>query len=153
MVIIVSNKLDEMIILLKNKGYKLTPQRRYILDVILRHNNDHLNIDEIYTEVKKDYPDIGIATIYRTAQLLEDIGLISKHYFDDGCYRYELTEGSKEHNHHHLICNRCGMVIEIQDNYFEAIEDYIEKEKKFKITNHNVTFYGLCQNCNKNGSD
>ncbi|MFZ7133865.1 MAG: Fur family transcriptional regulator [Eubacteriales bacterium] len=140
--------------LLKNKGYKLTPQRRYILDVVLQYDHHHLNIDEIYTEVKKSYPDIGIATIYRTVQLFEEIGLLSKQYFDDGCYRYELAEGTKGHNHHHLICNRCGNVIEIQDNYFQVLEHHIEKEKKFKITNHNVTFYGLCQNCNnKDGSD
>lgn len=148
-----TNKIEDMVIILKEKGYKLTPQRRFILDVVLQHGHHHLNIDEIYTEVKKDYPEIGIATIYRTVQLLEDVGILSKQYFDDGCYRYELAEDTKGHNHHHLICNSCGTVIEIKDNYFETLEKYIEKEKKFKITNHNVTFYGLCQNCRKDGSE
>lgn len=142
-----SKKIEELAILLKQKGYKLTPQRRYILDTIMKNSQNHLNIDEIYTEVKKTCPEIGIATIYRTVQLLEEIGLLVKQYFDDGCYRYELADQNKTHNHHHLVCNCCGRVIEIQDNYFQELEQYIEKNKNFKITNHNVTFYGLCEKC------
>lgn len=142
-----STILDRMILLMKNKGYKLTPQRRYIIDAVMENSEQHLSIDEIYTEVKKVCPEIGIATVYRTVQMLEQIGVLTKHHFDDGCSRYELADESKRHNHHHLVCVKCGKVIEIQDNYFGELEQHIEKDKNFTITNHTVTFYGNCKDC------
>lgn len=135
--------------LLKERGYKLTPQRRHVLDVVADNKDCHMSIDELYREVKHSCPEIGIATIYRTVQLFEEVGILSKQYFDDGCHRYELSDGNKHHNHHHLVCNHCGSVIEIQDEYFDAWEQHIEKEKKFIITNHNVTFFGMCEKCQK----
>lgn len=134
---------------LKDHGYKLTPQRRHVIDAIKQNRNRHLSIDEIYREVKYNCPEIGIATIYRTVQLFEEVGILSKQYFDDGCHRYEVSDGKKDHNHHHLVCSHCGSVTEIQDEYFDALEQHIEKEKKFKITNHNVTFFGICEDCQK----
>ncbi|MPW26307.1 transcriptional repressor [Alkalibaculum sp. M08DMB] len=142
-----STTLERLIFLMKNKGYKLTPQRRYILDAVMENNESHLSIDEIYTVVKQTCPEIGIATIYRTVQMLEEIGVLTKHHFDDGCSRYELADDSKRHNHHHLVCVICGKVIEIQDNYFDELEQHIEKDKNFTITNHTVTFYGKCEIC------
>ncbi|NTW72970.1 MAG: transcriptional repressor [Eubacteriaceae bacterium] len=135
--------------LLKETGYKLTPQRRFIIDSMIDRKKSHLSIEEIFTEVKKVCPEIGIATVYRTVQLFEDVGIMAKQYFDDGCYRYEIIDDSKNHNHYHLKCNTCGEVFEIEDNYFDELESHIEKDKKFKITNHKVTFYGLCEKCSK----
>ncbi|MBF7095770.1 Fur family transcriptional regulator [Alkalibacter mobilis] len=139
--------------ILRENGYKLTPQRRHVIDAIIDKKDCHMSIDEIYKVVKGNCPEIGIATIYRTVQLFEEIGILSKQYFDDGCHRYEISDGSRHHNHHHLICNECGSVIEIQDEYFDALEQHIEKEKKFKITNHNVVFFGICENCRKKSGD
>jgi Fur family ferric uptake transcriptional regulator len=120
-----------------------------VIDAMMDNQDGHLSIEEIYREVKCHCPEIGIATIYRTVQLFEEVGILSKQYFDDGCHRYEISDGTKHHNHHHLICNQCGSVIEIQDEYFDALEQHIEKEKKFKITNHTVTFFGICEDCSK----
>ncbi|HAE62105.1 MAG TPA: transcriptional repressor [Eubacteriaceae bacterium] len=141
--------VEEFKSVLKEQGYKLTPQRRHIIDVMLNNKEHHLSIDEIYREVKGMCPEIGIATIYRTVQLFEEVGILSKQYFDDGCHRYEISDGERTHNHHHLICNNCGSVIEIQDEYFDALEQHIEKDKRFKITNHNVVFFGICEKCIK----
>ena len=112
---------------LKEKGYKLTPQRRAILDIIIDKEGQHLTAEEIYDEVKKICPDIGLATVYRTVLLLEEVGVIYKLDLNDGCSRYELVHSDEEHRHHHLVCNKCKNVFEVQDDLLEELEERIEK--------------------------
>ena len=139
---------------LKSKGYKLTPQRRAIVDTIIENEGKHLTAEEIYEQVKKNCPEIGLATVYRTILLLEDIGVISKLILNDGCSRYELVHRNERHRHHHLICNICNGVIEVEDDLLEELEDGIEKKYKFKILDHALKFFGICENCqNKNNSN
>ena len=95
---------------LQKEGYKLTTQRRAILKTIVDNQESHLSCDEVYNIVKKEYPDLGIATVYRTLQLFEKLNIVYKLNFDDGCSRYELSLGSENHHHHHLICLNCGKV-------------------------------------------
>ena len=99
---------------LKSEGYKLTPQRRAILDTIIENQGKHLNTEEIYNLVKKKCPEIGLATVYRTLQLLDEISMISKLNIDDGCIRYELNTSENDHQHHHLICEVCNDIIEVE---------------------------------------
>ena len=73
---------------LRETGFKITPQRRAVIDILLKHNEEHLSSEEIYDLVRVDCPEIGLATVYRTMQLLDDIGVISKLNLDDGCLRY-----------------------------------------------------------------
>ncbi len=89
---------------LKEKGYKLTTQRRIILDVILENQGKHLSPEEIYEKVRGKFPEIGLATVYRTLQLFEELNIIYKLNFNDGCSRYELNTNNGDHQHHHLIC-------------------------------------------------
>lgn len=103
----------------------------------------------MYNLVKKECPEIGLATVYRTVQLLEELGIISKLDLNDGCYRYELIHESENHQHHHLICSNCGKVIEVEGDLLEGLEHEIEIKYDFKIKNHSVKFYGLCKECNK----
>ena len=138
---------------LKKKGYKLTPQRRAIVDTIVDNEGKHLTAEEIYDEVKKNCPEIGLATVYRTILLLEEIGVVSKLHLNDGCSRYELVHSDETHRHHHLICNICNDVIEVQDDLLEDIEESIEKEYKFKILDHALKFYGICKKCQKEQED
>lgn len=138
------NKLKEN---LKEKGYKLTPQRRAIVDTIICNEGSHLTVEEIYDEVKKDCPEIGLATVYRTILLLEEMGIVYKLDLNDGCSRYELVHEDETHRHHHLICTRCGKVIEVEGDLLETLEDEIEKKYSFKIEDHSVKFFGLCNEC------
>ncbi|TDT61983.1 Fur family transcriptional regulator [Fonticella tunisiensis] len=133
--------------LLKGEGYKLTPQRRAVLEAMIANEGKHLSTEEIYDVVKKECPEIGLATVYRTIQLLEKMGVVSRVNFDDGCNRYELVHNDEDHRHHHLICSNCGMVEEVEDDLLESIEKEIEKKYNFYITNHNVQFYGYCSKC------
>ncbi|MGN9134726.1 Fur family transcriptional regulator [Clostridium sp. HCP1S3_B4] len=138
---------------LKKKGYKLTPQRRAIVDTIIQSEGKHLTAEEIYDEVKKICPEIGLATVYRTIQLFEQIGLVSKLQLNDGCSRYEIVHSDERHMHHHLICNICNAVIEVEDDLLEQLEEKIKKQYKFKILDHSVKFYGICEECQKKMND
>lgn len=134
---------------LKEKGYKLTPQRRAIVDIIIRNEGSHLTTEELYGLVKEECPEIGLATVYRTVQLLEELGVVSKLDLNDGCYRYELVHETESHQHHHLICDSCGKVIEVEGDLLEALEHRIESKYDFKIKNHSLKFYGICSECSR----
>lgn len=132
---------------LKQKGCKLTLQRRSVLDVLIKHCNEHLSTEEIYDFVKENYPEIGLATVYRTVQLFEEMGIVDRLNFDDGCSRFELSSEDTVHHHHHLICESCNKVFEVENDLLEEIEKEIERKYKFTIHDHNVMFYGICKDC------
>lgn len=132
---------------LKEKGYKLTSQRQAVLDIIIEHKSMHLSTEEIYDYVRLSYPEIGLATVYRTLILLDRLGLVYKLDLDDGCSRYELNKYNEDHKHHHLICTKCGSVAEVQGDLLEALEEQILKKNNFIVKDHRVKFYGLCSKC------
>lgn len=134
---------------LKEKGCKLTLQRRSVLDVLIEHCDEHLSTEEIYEKVKKKYPEIGLATVYRTVQLFEEMGIIDRLNFDDGCSRFELASEDTVHHHHHLICEKCNKVFEVENDLLAEIESEIERKYQFAIRDHNVMFYGTCKDCMK----
>ncbi len=140
---------DDLKARLKEKGYKLTTQRKAIIHVFLKNQSSHLSPEEIYDNVRNDYPDIGLATVYRTLQLLEQLDIVYKVNFDDGCSRYELNLDSEDHQHHHLICIKCGKVQEVKLDLLESLETQIEIEGDFKVVDHNVKFFGYCKDCEK----
>lgn len=133
---------------LRNGGYKLTYQREAILNTILENSDEHLSCDEIYSIVSKANPEIGIATVYRTLQLFEKLDIVYKLNFDDGFSRYELNQGTGDHHHHHLICLKCGKVMEVKLDLLDSLEKKIESDENFAIIDHNVQFYGYCNDCN-----
>lgn len=135
---------------LKDTGFKITPQRRAIIEILLKNDSEHLSSEEIYDLVRVDCPEIGLSTVYRTMQLLDEIDAISKLNLDDGCIRYELNLDEEDaHHHHHLICKSCGKIIEVKEDLLDNIENEIQNLYKFNILNHDVKFYGTCDDCNK----
>lgn len=144
------NTMDILKEKLKETGFKITPQRRAIVDILLKNKSEHLSSEEIYDLVRVDCPEIGLATVYRTMQLLDEIGVTSKLNLDDGCIRYELSLDREDcHNHHHLICKSCGKIMEVHEDLLDNIEKEIQELYKFKILDHDVKFYGLCDACSK----
>lgn len=132
---------------LKAKGYKLTPQRRAIVDSIVSSEGKHLTAEEIYDIVKEDCPEIGLATVYRTIAMLEELGIVSRLDLGDNISRYELVHEEENHQHHHLICNNCSKVIEVEGDLLDLLEQNIEEKYKFKIKDHSVKFFGICDEC------
>ncbi len=137
----------------KDKGFRLTAPRKAILDLLV-NTNEHPSVEEIYFDVHKSYPSIGITTVYRTLDLLVSWGLVHKFDFGEGKARYELIEHPKGiGHHHHLICTSCKKIINYTDfidkefNYIPKVEKRLSKKYNFKIQNHLIEFYGVCDNC------
>lgn len=128
-------------------GYKLTAQRQAILEIIRDAKNRHLCTEEIFEEVKKSYPGIGLATVYRTLQLFEKLGLVRHILLDDGCMRFQIIHSKEKHQHHHLVCEICGDVIDVEEDMLGTLEEKLLTEKGFTVKDHKVQFYGICKRC------
>ena len=126
---------------LKEKGLKVTNQRLLVLQVLAENKDRHLTAEDIYELVKEDYPEIGLATIYRTVQLLLEMQLVDRINLDDGCVRYEIGET--------LICKTCGKVLPFKDDLLDELERHIEEETGFHVLDHELKFYGQCSECRK----
>lgn len=132
---------------LQEKDYKLTPQRRVVMKAFLENRGFHLSADDVYNLVKQDHPEIGLATIYRTLDLLAEIGILQKRDFGDGRSRYEIAGNRDEHHHHHLICVACGKVLGVEDDLLESLEALISRKNGFRIIDHDLKFFGHCREC------
>lgn len=135
--------------ILKSHGLKVTNQRVLLLEALSKHKGEHLTPEEIYEIVKEEHPEIGLATVYRTIQLLCQLGLVEKAVLVDGIVRYEMAERGRgrAHHHHHIICLDCGNVESFEDDLLENLESAIAKKTGFEIVNHEVKFYGYCNKC------
>ena len=131
---------------LRDHSYKLTPQRQTILRIFWQNKGRHLSAEDVYMLVKNQDPDIGLATIYRTLDILAEVGILQKNDFGDGRSRYEFTQRD-EHQHHHLICVQCGDVAEFDDDLLESLETVISKRNGFKVLDHHLKFFGYCSEC------
>ena len=98
---------------LQEEGFKLTPQRQATVAILLEKEDDHLSAEAIYMLVKRKYPDIGLATVYRTLEILTDLNITYRVVFDDGLARYDLKRDGSNRFHHHLLCNKFGNFEEI----------------------------------------
>ena len=144
-----SEDIQRIINKLKKSGYKLTPQRQAIVDTILNSVGMHLTVEEIFDIVKKKRPEIGLATVYRTIVLMHEENLITRLDLKDGTARYELTREDEHHTHHHLVCIKCSQVLEFMDDLLDPIEEEIGKKYNFKVLDHSLKFYGICNECAK----
>lgn len=135
--------------ILKEKGLKVTSQRMVVLEALGQNPEKHLTAEEIYEIVKVGNPEIGLATVYRTVQLLLELELIERINLDDGYVRYEIGDMEEEphHRHHHLICLKCGSVSAFQDDMLEVLENSVKSSMGFQVTDHEVKLYGYCADC------
>lgn len=131
---------------LADRNLKATPQRRLILETLLKQK-DHLSSEELYAKVKARDASVGQATVYRTLKLLVDAEIVEPLDFADGVTRYEPSYG--EQHHDHLICSSCGKNIEIMDPIIEKRQEEIAKELGFTLSNHKMYLYGICSDCRK----
>ncbi|AQP54753.1 transcriptional repressor [Vagococcus penaei] len=132
---------------LHEANYKLTPQREATVLVLLENEKDHLSAEEIYMLVKLKTPDIGLATVYRTLEMLTDLNILNKVNFDDGLSRYDMRKDGAKHFHHHLLCVECGAIEEIEEDLLDDVEKIVERDYRFKVTDHRLTFHGICYHC------
>lgn len=129
---------------LDGMGLKHTKQRDVILVAFLE-SHEHMSAEQLYQEVQKESPSVGYTTVYRTLKLLVDAGLAQERRFDDGLTRYEV-----EHAHHdHLVCLKCGKIVEFNSELIEDTQEKIAIEYGFKVLRHRHELYGHCSNCDK----
>ncbi|UOQ93652.1 transcriptional repressor [Halobacillus shinanisalinarum] len=134
---------------LHSQSYKLTPQREATVRVLLENEEDHLSAEDVYLLVKEKAPEIGLATVYRTLELLSELKVVDKINFGDGVSRYDLRKEGAEHFHHHLVCIECGSVEEIEEDLLGDVEKMIEGQWDFQVKDHRLTFHGICRVCKK----
>jgi Fur family transcriptional regulator, ferric uptake regulator len=131
---------------LRRQGLKSTAQRDDIAHVFFA-SPGHISVEELYHQVKQVNPHIGYATVYRTMKLLTECGLAVERHFRDAEARYEsVAEG---HHHDHLICERCGAIVEFEETRIEALQTEVAQRLGFRLTGHKMELYGVCRECQK----
>lgn len=128
---------------LSQKGYKLTSQRRAVLRAI-SSSHEHHTPAAVHERVKQEYPNIGLVTVYRTMEMLSELGLICS---IDGPGKSRSYTLAPEGHHHHLVCSGCGAVADFTDCNLRELEKRLAEETGFKIEGHRLQFSGICQNC------
>jgi Fur family ferric uptake transcriptional regulator len=135
----------EMVKKLTDKGYRLTPQRLMIVSAV--ENSDvHISAEEIYAQVAAKYPQVNISTVYRTLELLKQLGLVFETDFGEGRVRYHPAD--KGH-HHHLVCTECGAVIDLDESLLFSLKDMLRREYKFSADLKHLAIFGRCHKCQK----
>jgi len=137
--------LESFKALLKENNLKFTTQRELIFKTLFEYH-EHFTPEDLYNLIKKNYPDtkVGITTVYRTLNLLEENKFVTSISFGVQGKKYEF--GSKPH-HDHLICIECGMIEEFEDEMIEKLQEKVAKMRGFKMTEHVMQLYGICKNC------
>ncbi len=132
------NKLSEL-------GYRLTPQRIMVLSAI-EDSDDHISAEEIYAQIVAKYPRVNISTVYRTLELLKRLGLVTETDLGGGRVRYHSAE--KGH-HHHLVCQECGAIIDLDESVLSSLKDTLLREYKFIADLRHLAIFGRCVDCSK----
>ena len=128
---------------LRENGYRLTPQRMMVVDV-LHHAEHHISAEEIFSKVKKSYPYANISTVYRTLDLMKRLGLVTEIDTGEGFLRYHHRE--KGH-HHHLICTICGKQFELPESLLVNLQKTISRDYKFDPNLNHLAIFGICADC------
>lgn len=133
----------DLISKLGEQGYRLTPQRMLVLAAI-GGSDHHISAEEIYAQVVAKYPHVNISTIYRTLDLLKRLGLVTETDLGGGRVRYHPVD--KGH-HHHLVCQGCGAIIDLDESAFSSLKSRLLREYKFSADLRHLAIFGHCANC------
>ena len=131
---------------LKSTGLKATLPRLKILEIFENSDVVHLSAEDVYKILLSENIDVGLATVYRVLTQFEQAGLFKRNHFESGKAVFELNRGA---HHDHLICLECGKVEEFFDEDIENRQKAISLEKGFTLTDHSLSLYGICGDCNK----
>lgn len=129
---------------IRQAGLKVTLPRVKILGVLEHSDKRHLSAEDVYKQLLAAEEEIGLATIYRVLTQFENAGLVTRHHFDGGQSVFELNRGD---HHDHLVCVKCGLVVEFCDETIESRQRAIAEEHGFEIEDHSLIIYGICSKC------
>lgn len=127
---------------LKRAGLKITLPRIKILSMLQQPQNQHISAEDVYKILLEQHEEIGLATVYRVLNQFDDAGIVTRHHFEGGKSVFELAH--KKH-HDHLVCLKCGNVVEFEDEIIEQRQADIAKSHNIILTNHSLYLYGECE--------
>ncbi len=137
--------MDDYNRLIHQSGYRVTPQRRAILEAVIE-GTGHSSIDDVYRRVHDRLPDINLATVYRTLNFLCELRILVAADVGGKHWVFELA-GEKPH--HHLVCRKCGKVVRIEQEEVQELIDQIEDGHQFLIDMDHMALFGLCEDCRR----
>jgi Fur family ferric uptake transcriptional regulator len=135
----------EMVARLAEQGYRMTPQRLMIVTAV-ENATDHTSAEEIFGQVVLKYPNVNISTVYRTLDLLEELGMVTKTDLGGGSVRYHPAE--KGH-HHHLVCRDCGSIIQLNESALEQLKQSLLRDYNFVAELRHLGIRGRCVRCSR----
>ena len=136
-------RFDIIILKLRDHGHKMTPQRLAIVKILAK-SEGHPSVEDIHAQIKKDFPTMSLATVYRNIVLIKSLGEILELGFPDGSNRYD---GNTPYPHPHIICIKCKKIVDLDLDSLDDMQHEIAEETDFKILNHRLDFFGICSNC------
>jgi Fur family peroxide stress response transcriptional regulator len=136
-------RFDIIIQKLRDNGHKITPQRMAIVKILAK-SEGHPSVEDIYDQIKENFPTMSLATVYRNIVLIKSLGEVLELGFPDGSNRYD---GNKPIPHPHVICIKCKKIVDPDLDSLDEMTKEVALETDFKILNHRLDFFGICRNC------
>ena len=138
-----SQKTDDIMSRLSELGYRLTPQRMMALSAI-ENSDNHISAEEIYAKVRAKYPHVNISTVYRTLELLKNLGLVTETNLGGGRVRYHPMDKGR---HHHLVCQNCNRIIDLDESALTSLKSRLLREYDFDADLKHLAIFGRCGDC------
>lgn len=135
---------------MRSRGYRVTPQRKAVLEAMAGSGNRPLNPSDIHQLALERLPDIGLATVYRTVELLCELGIVHPVHLHEDSQYYEFNTGD---HHHHMVCVSCGGISPYQGCKPEVLEESVRDESDFLLVSHCLSLFGYCGGCRASGRD
>lgn len=132
--------------LFEKNNHKFTKQREIIFNALKDSSSKHLTPEELFSLIHKDYKQVGIATVYRTLNIFEELGIVNKQEFTDSVNTYELINADNAH-HDHLICTECGKIVEDEILSHDEISKLVKDKYDFDLDYYSLRIYGICSDC------
>lgn len=136
-------RFETIIQKLRDNGNKITPQRLAIIKILAK-SEGHPSVENIHVQIKKDFPTMSLATVYKNIVLIKSLGEVLELGFPDGSNRYD---GNRPNPHPHAICIKCKKIVDPNLGNLDEMKKEVELETNFKILNHRLDFFGICKNC------
>nr|WP_072537398.1 Fur family transcriptional regulator [Anaerococcus mediterraneensis] len=142
-------KIEEIRKIFEQNNQKFTKQRELIFKVLKNSPQKHLTPEELFSIVHQDHKQVGIATIYRTLNIFEELGIVNKQEFTDQAYTYELIDPESDH-HDHIICTKCGKILEDEFLSVDKVKESLKNQYDFDLNYYSLRIYGICSDCQNN---
>lgn len=138
----VADQLQEALDILRESGVRITPQRHAVLEYLIK-SMKHPTADDIYKALEGKFPNMSVATVYNNLRVFREIGLVRELTYGDSSSRFDFNSS----DHYHIICNKCGKIVDFHYPKLEEVESLAEQVTGFDVSHHRLEVYGTCDQC------